>query len=56
MRTVLDIPDADVRTFWHNIGFSEIYGVSARTRGESQFFAILCGRPLWTDPYEKKVL
>jgi len=33
-----------------NIGFFEIYGVSARTGGEGQFFAILCGRPLWTAP------
>jgi len=43
-------------------GFFEIYGESARTRrveplrtfggqGErGQFFAILCGRPLWTAP------
>jgi len=43
-----------------NIRFFEIYGVSARKRevepvrtffgqeGRSQFFAILCGRPLWT--------
>jgi len=29
----------------------EIYGVSARTReGGGQFFAILCGRLLWTAP------
>jgi len=47
-----------------NLRFSEIYGVSARTRkvkpvrtfcGQggkgSQFFVILCGRLLWTDPY-----
>jgi len=33
------------------IGFFEIHGMSARTRGEGQFFAILCGRPLWTAPY-----
>jgi len=43
-----------------SIGFFKIYGVSARTRGEGfepvqtrgggQFFAILCGRPLWTVP------
>jgi len=34
------------------IGFFEIYGVSARTRGEGrgQFFAIVRGRPLWTAP------
>jgi len=43
--------------FWANIEFSEIYGVSARTKGLSQcghftekvkgrFFAILCGCPL----------
>jgi len=32
-----------------NFGFFEIYGVSARTRGEGgQFLAILCGCPLWT--------
>jgi len=45
-------------------GFFEIYGVSAQsrgkggwasanilqTRGRGQFFAILCGRPLWTAP------
>jgi len=50
-----------------NVGFSEIYGVSARTRGEGrlsqfghftdkecQFFAIFCGRPLWTAPYNNK--
>jgi len=50
----------------NNFGFFEIYGVSARTRrrgGESvrthfrqkgggHFFAILCGRPLWTVPFE----
>jgi len=48
------------------IGFFEIYGVSAQTRGvesvrtffgqeESigQFFEILCGRILWTAPYWK---
>jgi len=33
-----------------NIEFFEIYSVSARTRGNGQFFAILCrilyGRPL----------
>jgi len=44
-----------------NIGFFEMYGVSARTRGVEpvrtfcgrggQFFAILCGRLLWTAPY-----
>jgi len=46
-----------------NTGFFEIYSVSARTRGvepvrmfggqggRGQFFAILCGRPLWTAPY-----
>jgi len=46
-----------------NFGFFEIYIVSARTRGDwasagilqtkregSQFFAILCGRLLWTTP------
>jgi len=45
-----------------NFGIFEIYGMSARTRGLSQcghfadkcegdqFFAILCGRPLWTAP------
>jgi len=47
-----------------NIGFYEIYGVSARTwgrglsqcgqfvdkEGGGQFFAILCGRLLWTAP------
>jgi len=46
-----------------NIGFFEIYGVSARTEGEGvelvrtfadkgggQFFAILCGRHVWTAP------
>jgi len=47
-----------------NIGFFEIYGVSARTReggggqcghfsdkGEGgHIFTILCGRPLWTAP------
>jgi len=43
-----------------NFGFFEIYGVSAQTRGsglsqcghfagkEGQFFAMLCGRLLWT--------
>jgi len=47
---------------WKNIGFFEFYLVAARNRGESvepvrtkgregQFFAILCGRPLWTAPY-----
>jgi len=43
--------DAEVRTFWckkHRI--FEIYGVSARTRGRGQFFAILCGRPFCTAP------
>jgi len=35
MRTRGDSSDADVRTFWRkNFGFFEIYGVSARTRGE----------------------
>jgi len=46
-----------------NLEIFEIYEVSARTRGLSQFghfankggrdqfFAILCGRPLWTAPY-----
>jgi len=44
-----------------NFGFFEIYGVSARAGGLSQcghfsdkgvnFFAILCGRPLWTAPF-----
>jgi len=29
-----------------NSEFFEIYGVSARTRGRGQFFAILCGRSL----------
>jgi len=47
------------------IGFFEIYGLSLQTRGRrlsqcrnfadkgerDQFFAILCGRPLWTFPY-----
>jgi len=44
-----------------NFVFFKIYGVSARTRGVEperrffeqeggQFFAILCGRPLWTSP------
>jgi len=55
--------DADVRTFWRkNTGFFEIYGRSARTRGAESvrvfcrqegkglFFAILCGRLLWTAP------
>jgi len=54
--------DADVRIFWcKNFGFFEIYGVSERTRGielvrtlfeqgGGQFFAILCGRPLWAAP------
>jgi len=36
-----------------NAGFFKIYGVSARTRG-GQFFAILCGRLLWTAPYRIK--
>jgi len=42
-----------------NFGFFKVYGVSVRTRGVElertffeqgggQFFAILCGRPLWT--------
>jgi len=32
-----------------NLRFFEIYGVSARTRGEGgQFFAILCVHLLWT--------
>jgi len=40
-----------------HIGFFEIYGVSARIRrvepvrtfrGGGNFFAILCGSPLWT--------
>jgi len=34
-----------------NVEFFEIYGVSARTRGGGQFFAILCGRHLWKAPY-----
>jgi len=46
-----------------NFKFFEIYGMSARTRGVvqcghfsdkgegGQFFAILCGRLLWTAPY-----
>jgi len=45
-----------------NSEFFKIYGVSARTRGErcwasadkgggDQVFAILCGRLLWTAPY-----
>jgi len=45
-----------------NIGFFEIYGVSARTRGgvepvrtfcrqRGSIFAILCGRLLWTASY-----
>jgi len=34
-------------------GFFEIYGVSAWTRrGRVNFFAILCGRILWTAPYD----
>jgi len=45
-----------------NFGFLEIYGVftsartrgrgvePVRTRGRDQFFAILCGRLLWTAP------
>jgi len=34
-----------------NSGFFEIYGVSKRTRGRGcQFFAISCGRLLWTVP------
>jgi len=45
-----------------SLDFSEIYCVSARTRGVEpvqafcgqgeggQIFAILCGRPLWTAP------
>jgi len=47
-----------------NFGFIEIYGVSVRTKGREfnqcghfadkgvggQFFAILCGRLLWTAP------
>jgi len=57
-----DSSDADVRIFGvkKNFGFFEIYGVSARTKGESsncghfsdkgkgQFFVILCERLLWT--------
>jgi len=48
-----DSSNADVRIFWRkNFGFFEIYDVSARTRGVGgQFFAILCGRPLWTALY-----
>jgi len=52
--------DADVSGA-KNIGFFEIYGMSARTRWvgpvrtffgqEGQFFANLCGRPFWTAPY-----
>jgi len=49
------------------IEFFEIYGVSARTRGDesvwtfcgqggSQFFAILCRRPLWTAPNSSEML
>jgi len=52
-----------------NIGFFEIYGVSARTRKEGvepvrtffgkgeggQFFAILCVRLLWTTLYSKEM-
>jgi len=47
-----------------NVGFFEIYGVTARTGGEvepvrtfceqggeAQFFAILCRRPLLAAPY-----
>jgi len=35
-----------------NFGFFKIYGVSVRTRWEGgQFFAILCGRLLWTALY-----
>jgi len=55
-----------MRTSAKNIGFFEIYGVSARTRGErvepvrtvcgqgkrGQFFVVLCGRLLWTAPYD----
>jgi len=34
-----------------NFGIFEIFDVSVRTRGRGgQFFAILCGRPLWTAP------
>jgi len=51
-----DSSDADVRTFdAKNIGFLEIYGVSARTRGVETvrtFFgngkgSIFCGRSSW---------
>jgi len=58
--------DAEIRTFWQkNFGFFEMFSVSARTMGEEglnqcgyfadkgrgrQFFAILCGRLLWTAP------
>jgi len=45
-----------------NFGFFEIYAVSVRTRevepvtkGRGQFFAILCGRPLWTAPKINKI-
>jgi len=56
--------DADIHTFWcKSIGFFEIYGVIARTRGvelvwtfcgqekRGLIFANLCRRPLWTAPY-----
>jgi len=39
-----------------NFGFFEIFSVSARTGGEGQFFAILCGRHLWTASYYTFVL
>jgi len=50
-----------------SFGFFEIYSVSARTRGElsqcrhfvdkgCKFFAILCGHPLWTAPYNINIL
>jgi len=38
-----------------NIELFVIYGVSVRTGG-GQFFAILCGRLLWTAPNVVKVL
>jgi len=59
----------DVRTFWcKNFGFFKNYGASARTRGRGlsqcehfadkeemgQFFENLCGRLLWTVPYQSK--
>jgi len=37
-------PDADIRTFWSKLGFFEIFGVSARTRGKGvEPVRIFCG-------------